>query len=139
MIRLPVIATKFLYGLFILWLGVLAPLVYFDRFATNHHVQPYRFALFEGRNRLHSSPLEAVGLQLRQQLKQRLTHQQDVISASSPFSGLVHSLQSSLGQLYLVAGAAGLLLLLFGRLSLVEQVSTASADLLPPEKPPRLT
>jgi hypothetical protein len=138
MIRLPVIATKFLYGLFILWLGVLAPLVYFDQFATNHHVQPYRFALSEARNRAHFLPPESVASQLMQQLKQRLTHQQDVMSAPSPFSGLAHSLQWSLGQFYLVAGMTGLLLLLFGPLRLVEQLSATSADLPPPKKPPRL-
>jgi hypothetical protein len=139
MTRLPVIATKFLYGLFILWLGVLAPLVYFDQFATNHHVQPYRFALSEGRNWAHFLATESVTSQLMQQLKQRLTHQQDVISAASPFSGLTHSLQWILGQLYLVAGMTGLLLLLFERLRPVEQLSATSADLPPPEKPPRLT
>ena len=129
---------KSIYGLFILWLGVLAPLVYFDRFAANHHVQAYRFALFEGHHRLRPLPPEAVASQLLLHLKQRLTRQQDVISTSSPVAGLAHSLQWSLGQLYLSAGVTNLLLLLSGLLSLVEPLSTASADLPPPEEPPRL-
>jgi hypothetical protein len=129
---------KLIYGLFILWLGVLAPLVYFDPFAANHHVQPYRFALSKARSRVHPLPLESVATQLMQQLKQKLTRQQDVISTSSPFSGLTHSLQWGLNQLYLIASVTGLLLLLFGRLSLVEQLSSTSVNLSPPEPPPRL-
>jgi hypothetical protein len=129
---------KSICGLFVLWLGVLAPLVYFDRFAANHHVQPYHFVLFEGHHRLRSLPPEAVASQLLQHLKQRLTRQQDVISASSPLAGLAHSLQWSLDQLYFSISVTDLLLLLFGLLSLVEPLSTASADLPPPEKPPRL-
>lgn len=126
-----------IYGLFILWLGLLAPLVYFDSFAANHHVQPYRLALFE-RHKQVTSPLPAtLASQLRQQFAQRLTRQQDVISTHSPLPGLVQSLQWSLGQLYLVTGMAGLLLLLFGCLHPVEPLSVASTELSPPEKPPR--
>ena len=128
---------KSIYALFMLWLGVLAPLVYFDQFAANHQVQPYRFALFEARNQIHSLPPASVVSQLKQQLKQRLTRQQDAISTTSPLPGLAHALQWSLGQLYLIAGVTGLLFLLFGHLSLVEQLAVASADLPPPEKPPR--
>ena len=126
------------YALFILWLGLVAPLVYFDPFAANHQVQPYHIALFAGRNRLHTLPTEATGSQLIQQLKQRLSRQQEAISGSSPFSSLVHSLQWSLGQPYLIAAVTGLLLLLFGRLSLLEHLSAVSAELPPRKKPPRL-
>jgi hypothetical protein len=129
---------KSIYGLFIIWLGVLAPLVYFDGFAANHHVQPYHLALFERHNQVYFPAPALVASQLRQQLSQRLTRQQDVISASSPFSGLAHPLQGSLSQLYLLAGMTGLLLLLFGRLRLTEPLSATSLALLPPEKPPRL-
>lgn len=133
-----VILAKIIYTLFILWMGVLAPLIYFDQFAANHRVQPYRFALLETRAGLRSLPSEAADTQLVQRLKQRFTPQQDFISTSYPFPGPAHDLQWSLGQLYLIAGAAGLLLLLWGRLSLAGQPSGASAELPPPEKPPRL-
>jgi hypothetical protein len=137
MIYISGVATKLVYGLFIVWLGLLAPLVYYDRFATNHFVPPYRIALFETHNRPNSLPPEAAASQLRQQLRHRLMRQLDGISASSPFTGLAHSIQWSLDQPYVSAGVTGLPLLLFGRLSLVEQLTTASADLPHPEKPPR--
>lgn len=132
------IIKKIICSLFILWVGMLAPLIYFDQFAANHRVQPYRFALFETRAGLRSLPSEAAEMQLIQRLKQRFTPQQVFVSASNPFSGSAHYLQWSLGQLYLMAGAAGLLILLWGPLSLTGQPSGASADLPPPEKPPRL-
>lgn len=136
MTRLHSIATKIIFGLFILWLGVLAPLVYFDGFAANHRVQPYRFALFEKNHPVTFSP-PSVASQLAQQLKQRFARQQDVISTGSPFPSLVHSLQWSLGQLYLAAGITAFLLVLAGRFSLVEQLLATSVDLPAPKKPPR--
>ena len=139
MTRLSVIATKLIYGLFIVWLGLLAPLVYFDRFAINHHIQPYRFALFETGRRMSGLPPAALAPQLLQQLKQRLTRQHDVLTTTNPVVSLARSLQWSVDQLYLVAGAPGLLFLTFGRLGLVEHLLAASADLPRPKKPPRLT
>ena len=138
MIYLSGVTTRLVYGLFIVWLGLLAPLVYFDRFATNHYVRPYRFALFETYNRTNSLPLEAAASQLSQQLRQRLMRQQNVISASSAYSGLAHSLQWSLDQLYFSAEVTGLLFLPFGCLRLVEHLFATSADLPHPKKPPRL-
>lgn len=132
------VIKKIICSLFILWVGVLAPLIYFDQFAATHRVRPYRFALFETRPGLRSLPSAAAQIQLVQRLKQRFTSQQDVIAASSPFPGPAHYLQWSLGQLYLMAGVAGLLILLWGRLSLTGHPSGASLELPPPEKPPRL-
>jgi hypothetical protein len=129
---------KPIYGLFILWLGVLAPMVYFDPFAANHHVRPYHFALFEGHGRVHSALPAIVASSLKQQLNYKLTHQQEVISNRSPFPGLAYALQWGLGQLYLVTAVTGLLLLLFGPLRLAQYLSAVSVDLSPPEKPPRL-
>lgn len=128
---------KLAYGLFVVWLGVLAPLVYFDEFAVSHHVQPFRFSLFEGRSRPHLAPRPSVADQLTQRLKQRMTRQQDVISTHSPFPGLALSLHWSLGQIFLIAGFAGLLTLFFGRKNLAEQLAIASPDLPAPKKPPR--
>lgn len=112
------IIKKIICSLFILWMGVLAPLLYFDQFAANHRVRPYRFALFEMRAGLRSLPSETAEMQFVQRLKQRFTHQQDLISAGHPFPGPAHYLQWSLGQFYLTTGADGLLLLLWRRLSL---------------------
>lgn len=130
---------KLAYGLFVMWLGVLAPLVYFDEFAVSHHVQPFRFSLVEGRHRAITTPRTAAFTdRLAQRLKQRLTHQQDVISTHSPFPGLALALQWSLGQISLIAGSTGLLYLMFRRLNLAHQLVVASPDLPAPKKPPRL-
>jgi hypothetical protein len=136
MTHLHALATKIIYALFILWLGVLAPLIYFDGFAANHHVQPYRFALFEKGNRVTALPL-SVAPQAEQELRQRFARQLDVISNGSFFPGLLHSLQWSLSQLYLTAGVAGFLLLFARRFSLVEQLPATSLPLPPSAPPPR--
>jgi hypothetical protein len=139
MTRLFTLVTRFSCGLFILWVGGLAPLVYFDLFAVNHRIQPYRFALFEARPEARLSSSEIVEPQLRQRIVRHLAPQQDFLSPDSLFSGPVHLFQGSLGQLYLIAGTIGLLLLLFRRLNLAGQPAGVSAELPPPERPPRLS
>lgn len=135
---LDAVAGKFVYGLFILWVGVLAPFVYFDPFAIDHYIPPYRLAIFQPSVHPREAAVpEAVVARLIRQLKQRFLRQQDLISARSPLSGPAHLLQWSLGPLYLGAGAINLQLLLAGRLALTEQPAGASADLPPPKKPPR--
>jgi hypothetical protein len=130
-------SVKLIYGLFILWLGVLAPLVYFDRFAANHHIQPYRFSLFAGSGRSQTPLSGSTPARLISQLRQKMTGQQEYISPGRPVAGMAHALQWSLGQIYLTAGLAGLMYLLFRRFTLASQWTAASADLPAPKKPPR--
>ena len=139
MTHLPAIAARLTYGLFVLWLGLLAPLVYFDRFALNHHIQPYHLTLFKSGKRISTLPPAAVAPQLVQQLKQALSQPDDVITSVNPFAGLARSLHWSVDQLFLIACVTGLLLLPFGRLGLARQLAVASAHLRRPKKPPRLT
>ncbi|MCB0167218.1 MAG: hypothetical protein KDI79_23515 [Anaerolineae bacterium] len=136
--RFARIAAKFIYGLFIVWLGVLAPLIFFDVRATHHHIQPYRLALFAAPAWPRALTTKDVASPLIRPLKPRFNLQQDFIAPTNAFSGLAHLLQSSLGQLYLIAAAAGLLRLLFGPLNGTAQPAGASADLPLPKKPPRL-
>ena len=135
--RLKIAALKFIYGLLILWIGVLSPLVYFDLFAVNHFVPPYHFVQFEPLVQKERTNFEAAPSQLKQRLLQRFKSHQNYINASSLPAGQNHLFQWAMSQLYLVAGIAGALFLLFGRLSASGQPDATSADLVPPDKPPQ--
>lgn len=135
--RLKIAALKFIYGLLILWIGVLSPLVYFDLFAINHFVQPYHFVQFASIIQKERTNFEAAPSRLKQRLLQRFKSQQDYIDTSSLPAGQNHLFQWAMSQLYLVAGIAGALLLLFGRLSSSGQTNDTSADLPPPDRPPQ--
>jgi hypothetical protein len=136
--RLRMTALKFIYGLFILWVGLLSPLVYFDLFAVNHFVQPYHFISFKPAVKKETSPPETVFPQLKQKLLHRFKSQQSFINASSPAAGPSHLFQWATSQLSLIALTYSALLLLFGHLSLNGQPAVTSADLPPPDKPPQL-
>jgi len=135
--RLLKVTLKFIYSLFILWIGVLSPLIYFDLFAVNHFVQPYHFVPFKLIVQKEKTTLEKASTQLKQQLFQRFKLQQDFIDVSSFPAGHNHLFQWAMSQLYLVAGVVGAWLLFFGRLNSAGQPNDASADLPPPDKPPQ--
>lgn len=130
-------APKIIQGLFVLWVGIIAPLIYLDRFATYHLMQPYRFALFERPITLILLPQGEIGTQLVERLTRRFSPSHHSIAPTSPWPNLENAPQWGLGQLYLAAITLALPLLLGRRFNLREYPFAVSADLSPPKKPPR--
>lgn len=132
------IGKKFIYGLFILWVCGLAPLTYFNTFAADHFVQPYKIALFQkSRPSLHVPP-DLLNRQRMQQLNRRLTHQHHITTTQSSVHQVVQLLQSTMGNLSLPSVVASALLVVFlGRLNQRNYLTGYVADLPPPKKPPR--
>ena len=136
--RLSLILKKVAYIGLILWLGVLAPITYFNVFATDHLIQPYSIAIFEKMPQQRPLPAEILSQQTMLHLKQALTNQQNFITAKSPFAAFAQLLQSTLGPASL-AGSAALLLLAFywGQLTPKNHRLEPSYMSAPPKKPPR--
>lgn len=132
------ILNKVAYIGLILWLGVLAPITYFNVFATDHLIQPYSIAVFEKMPQKRPLPAEILSQQTRLHLKQILTDQHNFITAKSPFAAFAQLLQSTLGSAAL-AGSAALLLLAFywGQLLPKNHRLEPSHVIAPPKQPPR--
>jgi hypothetical protein len=130
---------KLICGLFIFWLGGLAPLIAFNPFAAHHHLSPYQLVLFETLDHSAESLPDNLATHLLNQAKQRLDQQDDLIMAKDPFSGLAHHFQSSLNQPLLFGAIILLILALYlNRLRPQEFFLVQSPYFPPPKKPPRL-
>ncbi|HMR62906.1 MAG TPA: hypothetical protein PKE64_02750 [Anaerolineae bacterium] len=129
---------KLAYGFFILWIGFLAPLTFFNSFALSHPVQPYRIALFERMPQLQPEfPAELAALQFHR-LTQQLTGQSDSLSNRGFLFSLAQSLLSSLSHLSFFGTALWLPLVLYlGRLLPRVRLAKPSTGSAPPDKPPR--
>jgi hypothetical protein len=129
---------KLVYGFFIVWIGSLAPLTFFNTFAVSHPVQPYRIALFERMPQFQAQlPAELAALQ-RHRLTQQLTGQHDSLSNRGFLFSLAQSLLSSLSHLSLFGTALWLPLVLYlGRLISRGRLAKPSTCPPPPDKPPR--
>ena len=136
--RLSRILKKFAYLGLILWLGVLAPITYFNVFATDHLVQPYRIAVFEKMPQKRSLPAEMISQQTLMHLKQALTNQHNFITAKRSFASFTLFLQSTLSSASLAGNAALLLLAFyFGGLVPKNHRLEPSNVITPPKRPPR--
>jgi hypothetical protein len=138
MTRLRYWLKKLICGLFIFWLGGLAPLVAFNPFAARHHLSPYQFVSFESLNQPAEPLPEELAAALLNQAKQRLGQQDDLLMAKDPFSGLAHQFQSSLNQPLLFGPIILLILALYlNRLRQQERFPAQIIYFPPPKKPPR--
>lgn len=136
--RLVLVLKKIAYIGLILWLGILAPITYFNVFAADHMVQPYSIAIFEKMPHKRPLPAEIVSQQTLIHLKQSLSNQHNFITTPNPFVAIASFLQSTLSPA-LLAGSAALLLLVFysGQLTLQNCLLESSNHVAPPKKPPR--
>ncbi|MCB0209549.1 MAG: hypothetical protein KDJ52_09475 [Anaerolineae bacterium] len=136
--RLLRILKKIAYIGLILWLGVLAPITYFNVFATDHLVQPYSIAVFEKMPQKRSLPAEIISQQALIHLKQALSNQQPFVTTKSPFATFTQFLQSTISSASLVgSGALLLLAFYFGAIVPKNHRLEPSHVIAPPKKPPR--
>lgn len=120
----------------IIWVGLLAPLVYVDPLAANHVVPPYRLALFETASAtlwLPPNLLAPDSTGSSAALGQVAAH----LVPRSPLVRVTPGLQASLSQIHLSFAGLTLSLLLLGRLRFVDHPPTTATALAPPDEPPR--
>lgn len=133
-----VVAKKLAYFGLILWLGILAPITYFNVFAADHMVQPYKVAVFETMPQKRQLPAELLSQQNVIRLKQSLTDQKDLITARTPFTSFSQSLQTTLSQIIFSSGVAMLLLAFYcGPFKRKYYLPEDGNFIAPPKKPPR--
>lgn len=131
------------YGLLLLWVGGIGPLIYFDAFSPHQGLRLYHITLLEPvrvRQPLAPPPEPLESVFRRQLLKQTRGQSDFVTAGQKATAGLAHFFESSLGQGFLFNLAQIIISNESPPISRVSLLALTgrSAWLSPPEKPPSI-
>lgn len=131
---------KLIYLAFVLWAGGIAPLTYFNIFASDHFLPPYQVAFFNRPLHLRAKLPGSLAGRVNKNIREKLAAPTESMSARGRLPVIASMFEHGTDLPYLTFGQ-GLwpgITAYGGRLCLNTPPVDCSTTLPPPRKPPRL-